>query len=177
MVSGIRTPKEQTWWEFRTAFQKYLPEAQFCVATEPNCNLWEIGRFRAFTQRTAERYDTGEDVFLVGHSLGGVLACAVQPLLTRTRVIGIATIHSPHTLLFGLLTRIFRAEQVSVPIISFQGLHDGLVWWGSKHPKALLHVRNNANHFHDLWQHPENAEMIVETIVREFILNKTTATP
>lgn len=169
MISGILTPKEMQWDEMRRAFRRYLPDATFSVATEPDCPIWEIDRFRAFTLKTAATIDTGEDLLLVGHSLGGVLACAIQPLLQDSRVVGIATIHSPHRFLFGVFSKILFAEDVSAPIVSFQGLHDGLVWWGAKHPKSVVHVRNHANHFHDLWEHEENADLIARTTTRVFL--------
>lgn len=168
MVSGIRTDPEFMWDEIREAFAKRLPEATFHVETEPGCKLREIGRFRSFTKRTAEKYNDGEELLMVGHSLGGVLACAMQPLMQRSRVIGITTVHAPHRFFFGICTHVFGAQYVSAPVLSIQGLSDGLVWWGTKHPKAVRHIRNHANHFHDLWEHAENAELIAEETVRTF---------
>ena len=169
MISGIRTAPDFLWPEFRCAFKRLAPGARFCVATEPGCDFYEIDRFNAFALKTASRYDTGEDLVLVGHSMGGVLACAIEPLLTRTRVLGITTIHSPHRFLFGAFTHLLRANRGTAPVLSFQGLHDGLVWWGTKHPRSVRHVRNHANHFHDLWEHPENAELIARATVQTFI--------
>ncbi len=176
MINGIRTDPLFMWDEFRTEFERVLPGAKFVVETEPNCLLREIGRFRSFTRRTVERHDTGEDLLLVGHSLGGVLACAMEPLFKKSKVIGIATIHSPHQYFFGICSRVFHAGTVCAPVISFQGLHDWLVWWGTKHPQARRHVRNHADHFNDLWEYSENARMIVNVIMEEFFHDMTAAT-
>lgn len=174
MISGILTDARVDWSEFRHEFKKHLPDASFHVEIEPMCALYEVKRFRRFLARLAKKYDTGEDVLLVGHSLGGVLACALQPMLKKTRVVGIATIHSPHRFFFGICTRIFGAGAVTAPIVSFQGLYDGLVWWGTRHPRAIRHVRNQSNHFNDLWEYPENAELIVGVIM-ESLLHKNKA--
>ena len=168
MINGIRTDPDLKWETFAAAFKRWLPEATFHVETEPWCKLREVGRFRAFTKRLIEKYDDGEDLLIVGHSLGGVIACAMQPRLNKSKVLGITTIHSPHRFIFSICTHLFRASDVSAPVLSFQGLHDMLVWWGTRHPKAVLHVRNNANHFIDLRDFEENAELVAETTVRAF---------
>lgn len=175
MVNGIRTDPELDWQTFGNAFKRVLPEASFHVETEPWCKLREISRFRAFTERLVAKYDDGEDLLLVGHSLGGVIACAMQTRLVRTRVIGITTIHSPHRFFFGICTKLFGAGNVTAPVLSFQGLHDELVWWGTRHPRAVLHIRNNSDHFIDLRDFPENAELIAETTVRMFITDTAVA--
>ncbi len=174
MISGILTPGDERWDAFRAAFKKRLPGAKFCVATEPWCHLWEIDRFRKFTLRTAAKFDTGEDTIMIGHSLGGVMACAVQSLFCETRVLGITTVHSPHRFFGGIMTKVLHAYDVTAPIVSVQGMHDGLVWWGSKHPRSIRHVRNHANHISDLIEFPENADLIAEITVQTFITNRET---
>lgn len=169
MISGIMTVPEMDWMLLNKAFKRLLPGAEFCVETEPYCHVWEIDRFRAFTLKTAAKYDTGGDMIIVGHSLGGVIGCAVQSIMRETRVIGICTIHAPHQFLGGIFTRMLHAYDVSAPIVSFQALHDELVWWGSRHPQSVLHVKNHSNHFSDIVQFRENAERIARTAVRTFL--------
>lgn len=169
MISGLNTSASTAWKPFEQCFAKYLPQASFNVATLPDCWVHQTERMKAFILKTATEYNTGEDTILVGHSLGGVMACAMQVLMRDTCVLGITTIHSPNTYLGSIWPTILHAEHVLAPIISYEARHDEVLLWGSRHPKSMLHVKHDSNHFQHLLEREALSDEIVKTTVRTFV--------
>src|SRR5262249_6510427 len=76
------------------------------VEEDTGCHPWEIPRLRRFTDCLIEKYDDGVDTLLVGHSIGGVLACAIAASCKESEVVGVVTIFSPHRFLGGIFSRL-----------------------------------------------------------------------
>jgi hypothetical protein len=118
---------------------------------------------RRFADRILERYDDGEDTLLVGHSIGGVTACAISDRIRKSRARGVVSIFAPHRFLGGVFARSLRVpREIRVPVITFEAQRDRLVWWGAKHPQSVMHTVLATNHLHDLINDHWHADKIAE---------------
>jgi surfactin synthase thioesterase subunit len=100
-----------------------------------------------------EEEDTDDDILLLGHSMGGIMACGLAPQFKKGRIRGVVTVFTPHTLgrVIPALDyyRIIYGDlpSVSAPIISFGGMLDPLVWWCfTRHPRSVKHVYVASDH-------------------------------
>lgn len=163
IISGVWCPVPLDWHYLCSAFEREISNSTCITETEVWCHPWQSDRLKRFAHRLSRKIDDGEETLLVGHSMGGVIACAASRLLSTHNVCAIVTIHSPHQFLGGWFTRLLDAAPVSVPVISFSGSRDELVWWGSKHPQAIHHERHCSNHYGDLVESPQSADLIART--------------
>lgn len=86
-------------------------------------------------------------MILVGHSMGGIVACAVANKCVRSRVCAVVTIFSPNAALQGLYPWLLGASQApEAPIICFGGKWDRLVPIGTRHRKAKFYRKIPSNH-------------------------------
>lgn len=165
-INGVWCNQNPIWNTLRPAFLKQLPDSAFVVEEEKDCWPYEIGRLQQFGRDIVERHDTGEDMLLVGHSMGGVTACAIADQFQRSRIRGIVTIYSPHGAYLGIFSLLLQATQIlRVPIVTFGAWKDELLWLGlgTSHPQSKGHTVLKSNHYLDLVQNPA----IAETIARE----------
>ncbi len=173
-ISGVWSNENKNPWKnLGAAFLDVFPSAQFSVEEEYFCHPWEIERLRSFTAEVVAKHDDGERLLLVGHSMGGVIACASSPSFKRSPVCGIATIFSPHRSWGGVFTQSLnsRALSADVPIVSFAAKYDELVWWGAEHPQALEHIKLHSNHLTDIVHNKQVSETIAKETKR--VLFKT----
>ncbi|HVV38937.1 MAG TPA: hypothetical protein VHD31_01290 [Candidatus Paceibacterota bacterium] len=132
---------------------------------------WETEKIRTFGDSIVEKYDDGVDVLLIGHSMGGLVACAIAPQFSHSRVRGIATLFSGHTFFGGLFARIAGVPQESsIPIISFQAKIDQIVWWGTRHPRAVAHVDLLSDHLFGMAYVKRYGEVVAKTIEEKLFI-------
>lgn len=166
--SGHWDYKNPIWPNFAIAFGKEFPGSEFCVEEEPYCQLWQIQRLRDFIDRLALQYDDKKETILVGHSMGGVVACGVASKMHHSRV-SIVSVFSPHDCSDRYFQRALDVpEHLDVPIISFHGCQDGWVPEGTKHPQSVKHTELNSDHLWSLVDHPEHAAEIAAVARKHF---------
>lgn len=165
-INGVWCNDNPIWNTLRPAFLEQLPGSEFVVEEEKDCWPYEIDRLLQFGRNIVKRHDTGEDMLLVGHSMGGVTACAIADQFQHSRICGIVTIYSPHSTYLGVFTLLLQASQMlRVPIVTFGAWKDELLWfgWGTSHPQSKAHTLLKSDHYLDLVQKPA----IAATIARE----------
>src|SRR6202451_178499 len=95
-INGVWYFENPIWDTLVPAFKSRFPEAEFRVEEDTGCWPTEILRMRCFVDNLVQKYDDGIESLIIGHSMGGIHACALAKRLHRTKVRGIATIFSPH---------------------------------------------------------------------------------
>ncbi len=149
----LKNPKKgmtPMWKNLRTASRYAFPGSTFSTT---RCWYWHLGLWKAkkYCDRILRMYDTGEDVILVGHSVGGLLACRLAGRFKKSRVVGVVTINTPFHFHYALFPYLFGGrKKLHVPVVSFGGTRDWLVPWGTKHPQAIVHTMFDADHQEDL---------------------------
>jgi len=140
--------KMKMWDGAQTAFGEVYPDARFETYFD-YYHILESKIMRNLVRTLVERNDTGDDVLLLGHSMGGVIAHAMATHFVRSRVRGIVTVFSPHTYLWGQFGKQLEAQPISdaTPFITFEGTLDWLVPFGTAwHPQTWKHVRLVTDH-------------------------------
>ncbi len=122
----------------------------------------DIPRMIRYRDALVQRYDDGIESLIVGHSLGGVIACAVAQRLQKTPVVGIVTINSPHNYV-GYTCVLGARGDLPAPIVTFQSARDRVVLWGTRHPAAAKHLVLDADHWRDI----ATNRVLPETIARD----------
>jgi pimeloyl-ACP methyl ester carboxylesterase len=176
----VLTPKTQTivyipgilnfppYWRISNhlmkAYSKRFPDAVF--ATE-DCFYfpWEKTKMLRFAEEILKKNDvTGQEVILLGYSMGGVIATAIAPRFKHAKV-RVITLMAPHTFLWGLFPKMLGSSLSSdggIDIVSFQGWLDWAVVWGAKHPHARKHHKIFCDHLVGLLFSSQPAEKIAE---------------
>lgn len=114
---------------------------------------WDFQKMRKYGDRIVEKYDTGEDVILMGYSMGGVVASSIAARFTKSNVRMLATVFSPHQFLWGWFSSALGSNQngfENFPVVSFTAKYDWIVWWGSAYPAAIKHFPLECDHYF-LW--------------------------
>lgn len=162
-ISGVWGYRNPVLWTMAEAFVAKYPGAWFVAEEEADCHPWQIGRLRRLTERIVEKYDDGTDVLFVGHSMGGVVACAAAQQFRHSRVRGVVTIFSPHEFLLGIFPALLGARgSVPAPLVTFAAWRDSLVLWGARHPHTHAHTVLDSNHFTNLVGNRELARRIAD---------------
>lgn len=147
-IWNFRTAYGRLWKNFELAFAKEFPQAQFSVEYlwySP----WQRQKIRNFADSIVRKYDDGgEEVMLLGYSMGGVIATAIAPKFAKTKVRALISVFGPHTFLFGLFSWMLRSrpEVCLTPVLSFRAKFDCMVWWGSFYPRAVKHITVYSDH-------------------------------
>lgn len=165
-VSGAWTEQCPVWGHIFAACRHMYPRAKMAVAEAPYCQLWELARMQALMDEIVERFDRGEECLLIGHSLGGILACASALRFRASRIVGIVTICSPHTYFgqaYPLISLLGADKRAASPILSYGAKRDEVLWWGmgTRHPHARQHAMLDANHLTDFVADPTHANRII----------------
>jgi pimeloyl-ACP methyl ester carboxylesterase len=150
------------WPNFEAAFKKYFPRASF-VVEEKWFSPWRGEDMREFADSLRRKHDDGDEALLIGHSMGGVIACAIAPRFKKSRIRGVITICSPHQLFGGIFPRMLGVEKrIPAPVISFGGVFDYLGPWGAQYGQARAHEALLADHYFALLYSQKPAERIAE---------------
>ncbi len=162
-IDGVWRFHGSIWIYLEYEFRRVLDVSAFHNEYELNGHPWQVSRFRKMGERIVRKYDDGMDTLLVGHSLGGVVACGIADRFKKSRILGVVTIFSPHRFPFKATTHIVGSrKQISVPIITFRAYRDPLVLWGTRHPQSIAHTALWCNHYTDIMYKPN----VPETIAR-----------
>ncbi len=165
-IGGLWSDKNAMWITVEKAFRNEFPSANFFIEEEPYLQLYEACRTRALADRIVSNHDTGEDVILVPHSFGGLIACSITNRFQRSSVVGIASIFAPHLLGLSFLVPCSHGEP-RAPIVSFGGKWDYVVpSIFTRHPRSIAHVTLNSNHWQDIANDIRLAEEIATATKR-----------
>lgn len=153
-ITGIREseiPCRGIWEYFETAFMGVYPEAEFSVKKFKYLP-WEGKKICHYADDILEEYDDGKTTMLLGYSMGGVIATALEPRFKKTKISKVVTVFSPHTFLGGIFSKMCGSGLVKTraPIFSMQARFDVVVPWGSKYPGAEQHRILNCDHLYGL---------------------------
>mgnify|MGYP003394581437 CR=1 FL=1 len=175
-ISGVWCNQNPIWNNIVPAFRRRFDPTDFVVEEESWCHPWEVIRLRRFAERIVEKHDDGTDTLIIGHSMGGVVACAAANRFARSRVQGIVTIFSPHRFLSDAFTHAIGAHKgVTVPVVTFSARYDTLVWWGAEHPQSVAHIRLPCDHQDDLVRDSRFSEQIAEASHRHLFPGRLAA--
>jgi len=123
-----------------------MPEAEF-VTERPFYFPWQKKKIVALADLIVEKYDTGEDIVLVGFSLGGLIACAVMPRFKKSKVRMVVTIAAPHRLSFFYRWLKFKPHQLPVPVVTFVGIFDLVSLWFLTRFPGNIRINLPSDHF------------------------------
>lgn len=151
------------WGVLRREFASSLPGSESVVAHRFFAP-WQGKKMRSFGEDTLKEHDTGEDLILVGHSLGGLLACAIAPRFTRSKIVCVVTLSTPHRI--GFFRRMLGVPPaLAVPVLSFGSLFDVFVPAVlTRHEKAILHQNLFSGHIVGLFGNPGPARRIARSV-------------
>lgn len=158
------------WVNLRASLLRLYPNATFHVE---QCWYWHLGVGVAHesVELAVAKYDDGEDILLVGHSVGGLLArrAAEEGRFRKSRVLGVVTINTPYHYHYALFPYFFGGRRaLKVPTISFGGTRDWLVPWGTKFGDEVFHTLLPMEHQEDLIENQKLAEEIAKIAKEEF---------
>jgi len=158
---------DRVWQHFAEAFGKQFPGSSF--ATERLWFWpWQKNKMLDFANRIIAKYDDGEEIMLLGWSMGGVIATSIAPKFTKSYVRAVVTVFSPHRFLFGLFSKMLGSipERLGkIPVVSFSAIPiDELVWYGARYPGAIKHVNILSDHGLALIFSPKPAATIAEAV-------------
>jgi hypothetical protein len=155
-IVGINEPVAPAgvlWRNFEKAFCDVYSDATF-VLERQHFMPWEGNKVRNFAETILEKHDinTGEEILLLGYSLGGCIATAIADRFQEVKVHQIVTVFSPHTF-FGKTFSKMCGSNLGVtkaPVMSVTARFDPIVWWGSRHPYAKKHIMLHIDHLFGL---------------------------
>jgi surfactin synthase thioesterase subunit len=137
---------EGVWGNLEKSLAAQYPGATFA---RESVYFWpsEVEKVKDFAISIVQKHDReDEQILLVGHSMGGVIACGIAPLFKKSKVVGIVTIFTPHTMgaflpRWNFYERYFpHAQSDTIPVVSFGGLLDPTVWFlFTRHSNAVFH--------------------------------------
>ncbi|HEY4487007.1 MAG TPA: hypothetical protein VJB70_04750 [Candidatus Paceibacterota bacterium] len=134
------------WKPIKDEFLTCFPNSSFEVA-HAFFLPWQKKKIKEFMKSVLRKYDTGEEILLIGHSLGGVVACSLVSSFTKSTIVGVVTILSPHRIKMFYKMLNVSQENLQVPIISFGGIFDIIVPYFFSKPKySTLHTLLTTDH-------------------------------
>lgn len=160
---------EAMWQHYRSAFAAQFPEAEITIA-HTFYFPWQRERVQALEQQVLDTVDTGEELLLYGHSLGGVIACSVATKLKRSSVRAVVTYGAPHK-----IGRFYRwlgvvPQRLSCPVLTFSGTFDFIVpsFW-ARYPGSR-HTTIYSDHFVEFIFRSRPAEIISQEMKKQLAL-------
>lgn len=167
IVEGLWRYDDRLAHALSAGMKEQFPKATIIPEYLIGCWPYEVARMRLFIERLANKYDDGIETLFMGHSMGGIFACALESRLRNTRIVGIITICSPHV--HSIFPHVLDgAGRLEAPIITFEARHDTLVWWGSHHPQSLEHIVLDSDHRVGLIRDLQHVRRIAETAHNRF---------
>ncbi len=88
---------------------------------------WEKAKILSYADSVVEKHDTGEDILLLAHSFGGVVACSIASRFTKSRIVGVVTINSPHKIRRFYNYFNTTPQPLNAPVITFASIFDPVV--------------------------------------------------
>jgi pimeloyl-ACP methyl ester carboxylesterase len=169
-ISGLWCYDDPVWRTVGPAFEQHF-DCAFMAEEFRALHLLQINRMRRFVSQIVEKYDDGAHTLLVGHSMGGVFACAVAERMKRTSLLGIVSVFAPQRFPIPRLWSLIGDPQtINVPIITFCAKRDEGVWWGSRHPRSKCHTKLECDYFKDISNDPSFAMNIARITKRELFV-------
>lgn len=167
-INGLWCYNAEPWRLVRPRLERRLPVRSFIELEEYACGVRTMHRLRRLTERVVSTMDDGVETLLLGHSMGGVVACSAAARFTRTPIRGIVTVFAPHRMFFGAFTRYLSApDMLPAPILTFEAKHDEIVH-GTRHRSSIEHIVLDSNHYDDLLRDHTVAERISAAIGLHF---------
>ena len=164
-VNGIRCFDNPVVPNVGDEIARIAPIVEFRNTEISGMNFYEVGRFRRYRDELVGRYDDGVPTVVLGHSLGGVIGCAVAKRFKQSKVVGIITINSPHAYC-GYSTLLDARGELPAPIVTFGCVRDRVVLWGAKHAASVRHTVLDVDHFREIAENRAHARYIAETACR-----------
>jgi len=158
------------WKNLEDSFAKYFPKARFILHTSQYLP-WETEKMKSYGKEIVALFDDGEDIILLGHSIGGVIATIISLKFKKSKVRLLVTLNSPHKLesLYKKIDENFDMEKVKVPTASFSSILDPIVpFFIAKHPKGNIHNFFIAEHVTTFIFFPKLCDKIAETSLLVF---------
>lgn len=149
ILSGEEGLQIRFWKNMEMAFMRAYPEAVKFSVTRRFFLPWQSERIREYARIVVAEHDTGEDLLLVGHSLGGVIACAISSQFVHSRVLGVVTLNAPHRYPRFYANFGNRGCDTDTPLVTFSSTFDELVPPPFTHAlHELAHYRLRADHYY-----------------------------
>jgi pimeloyl-ACP methyl ester carboxylesterase len=149
--------------------RKQFPGVIIVCESIYGCWPFEINRLIKFVECLAHKYDDGIRTMFLGHSFGGIIACALDGMLMNTPIAGIVTVCSPHEYMFGIFPyKIGADHKLEAPIITFGARYDVVVPWGSCHPQSREHQELLCDHRYWMICNEIHAERIARAAYAHF---------
>lgn len=154
-IPGIKDSPgmDPMWKHFGPAFKTHFQGATFCAERRKDgreFDFWQVWKMRKFRNEIVDKYDTGEDVIFVGHSMGAMIALAAASRFKKSRVREVVAINAPHRFLFGIFALVNGCSHLKAPVLSISGRYDEFIPWGSTYSKAAKQIVLPINHHRDL---------------------------
>ncbi len=157
--------EDRVWRRLRTAFSREFLGADFIIE---RCLYlpWQGARMRCFAKSILEKYDTGEEIMLVGYSLGGLIACTIAPRFKKSLVCAVVTIGAPHKLNFFYRLLENTPYALSIPVHTFAGILDPIVpWFVTQYPNDI-HTNLFADHLISFVLSDQPARKVAQVVKR-----------
>lgn len=166
---GSGTPNQaSTFWDNWTeAFRISFPACE--VVVDKSFYLpWNVRLIQLYGQQILKKYDDGQDIILIGHSLGGVIAEGIALSFQKSKVQGILSVSAP--LKFSWLWG-YPFILKDIPHFSCSGHWDFIAppWFAYRNPKH--HMMLNGGHVFDFIRKPCLSRYVVARFKR--FLNHT----
>ncbi len=162
-------PEEQDrfWIGLREAFAQTHPDAPFILERQFYVP-WQKKRIQQYTDLLLEKYDTGEELLLIGHSMGGLIALTLAQRLTQSTICATVTIGSPFKP--ALLRRFLDVPEPphDTHLLCCYGIFDPLVpFVCARHPSAST-LALWSDHFIWFFLNKKPANTIAQEVARRF---------
>ena len=157
---------DHVWRNLQLAFQDKFPGSTFVIERRFYGAL-DGAAMNDFGCEIARTHGS-KKTLLVGHSNGGIVAC-VTALKMLTKPYAVVSLFSPHGYAGGIIANAagVYGVRLPVPIISFQGMKDGIVREGTEHPYSARHVQLDCNHETDIIDKPPISRYIAQVVEEE----------
>lgn len=155
-VPGIKDSKgmDPMWnIHFGPAFETHFPGVTFYAERRKDnqeYDFWQIRKIRKFRDELVAKYDTGEDVVFVGHSMGAMVALAAASRFKKSKIPLVAAVNPLRGILFTIFSWLIGCKPIKVPIILISARHDEVIPDGEAYPKAAAHITLPIDHHRDL---------------------------
>jgi len=140
------------WNNYEKAFMGYYPNANFVVHTKFYWP-WQFKKMTEYSDELISKYDDGEDIILLGHSLGGAIATAIAERFNKSRILMVVNVNAPVRFewIFRKIYDGYGSKENNFPTVSFRSLFDTTVFlplaYNKKAEKNILLFSNHMTAF------------------------------